>query len=219
MSQYPPPGSQGFPPNVPPPGYGFPGQPGFGQQGYSLPAMTRTSGTAVASLVCGLIMCIPGITGLVAVITGFIGIAETGKPGVRGRGMAVAGLILGLISLCGWGLAGVGGYAMFRAAKPQRAFAKTYISDLAAGKVDQCVANSTSTLTPDILDAAAKKMNAWGTLQDTTIMAFAFNSNNGKYDGSVTGICKFPGSTHNFMMLLIKDPAGNLKADSFIWQN
>jgi hypothetical protein len=215
MSQYPPPGSQGFPPNIPPPGYGGPGQPGFGQQGYSLPAMTRTSGAAVASLVCGLIMCIPGITGLVAVITGFVGIAETGKPGVRGRGMAVAGLILGFVSLCGWGLAGAAGYAMIHGAKPQRDFARVYISDLAAGKVDRCVANSTSSVTPDILDAAAKRMQAWGTLQNTIIMGLSINSTN----GAVSGVCSFPGSTHNFVMRVVKDPSGQFKADSFIWQN
>ncbi|MGB8989258.1 MAG: DUF4190 domain-containing protein, partial [Candidatus Sulfotelmatobacter sp.] len=96
--------------------------------------MTKTSGAAVCSLVCGLVMCIPGLTGLVAVITEIIGIAETGKPGVKGRGMAIAGLILGIISLAGWGAAGAGGFMMFQAAKPQRAFAKTFITDLSAGR-------------------------------------------------------------------------------------
>src|SRR5580658_10429866 len=106
MSQYPPPGgSQGFPPNYPPnlP----PGRPGAG--GYSLPPATTTSAAAITSLVCGLLMCIPVVTGLVAVLTGIIGLAATSKPTVKGRGMAMAGLILGIISLLGWGAAGVGG--------------------------------------------------------------------------------------------------------------
>src|SRR5271156_6556428 len=103
MSQYPPGGTPGYPP---PPNYppgmppGMP--PGFAGQGYSMPASTRTSGAAITSLVCGLLGCVPFVTGLVAVITGIIGISATGNPAVRGRGMAIAGLILGLLSIGGW---------------------------------------------------------------------------------------------------------------------
>jgi hypothetical protein len=211
MSQYPP----GGPPGVPP---GYPPQ-GFGPQGYSLPAMTKTSGAAVCSLVCGLVMCIPGVTGLVAVITGIIGIAETGKPAVKGRGMAIAGLILGILSLVGWGGIGVGAYTMFQAAKPQRIFAKTFVTDLSAGRIDQCVQNSSTNLSKDSLAADYQKMQNWGTLQDTTIIAFNVQSNNGAYTGSIGGFCRFSGGQHSFQMMLAKDSSGQLKVDSFLWQN
>jgi hypothetical protein len=243
MSQYPPPpppsGSQGFPPNYPPnippnvpPGYG--GAPGGGgyppgggsyppgfqaPPGYSLPSMSRLSGAAVASLVCGLIFCIPGITGLVAIITGIVGIAETAKPQVRGRGMAIAGLILGILSLGGWAMVGVGGAYMYHAAGPQRAFARTFVNDLAAGKVDQCAQNSDQNLTADKLDSAYRQMQGWGALQDVTIIGFNMESTNSNFSGSVSGICRFPGGTHNFLMMLVKDSSGQLKADSFVWQN
>jgi len=210
MSQYPPGG---------PPGYGYAGQAGFGQEGYSLPSMTRTSGAAIASFVCGLVMCVPGITGLVAVITGIIGIVQTGKPEVRGRGLAVAGLILGMISLAGWGLLGVGGYALFQSAKPQRTFARTFIADLAARKVAQCVQNSTVNLPAVRLDGESKKMQAWGPLLDTTIIAFRFVNNNGVYAGTVHGICRFPSAQHSFVIQLVKDSTGQFKADSLIWEN
>ena len=219
MSQYPPGGPPGVPPGYPPQGFGPPGQPGFGQQGYSLPAMTKTSGAAVCSLVCGLVICVPGLTGLVAVITGIIGIAETGKPAVKGRGMAIAGLVLGILSLAGWGAIGAGGYAMYRAAGPQRTFARTFVTDLSANRIDQCVQNSSANLNKDTLATAYQKMQGWGTLQDTTIVAFNLNNTNGNIAGSVTGICKFSAGQHSFLMTLVKDSSGQYKADSFLWQN
>jgi prepilin-type processing-associated H-X9-DG protein len=56
------------------------------------------SGMAIASLVCGLLFCIP-ICPLLAIIFGIIGIRQTG-PGKRGgQGMAIAGLVLGAVGL------------------------------------------------------------------------------------------------------------------------
>jgi hypothetical protein len=211
MSQYPPSGPPGVPPGYPP--------QGFGPQGYSLPAMTKTSGAAVCSLVCGLVMCIPGITGLVAVITGIIGIAETGKPAVRGRGMAIAGLVLGIISLGLWGAVGVGVYQVVRASGPQRIFAKSFVNDLDAGRIDACAANSTAKLSRDQIDAASKKMQAWGTLRDIRVFVLDFNPNSANFAGSATGICNFGGIQHTFTMMLVKDSSGQLKVDSFLWQN
>jgi hypothetical protein len=62
-----------------------------------------TSGMAIASLVCsltGLFTC--GITALLGVIFGFVGLSQT-KDGARGgRGLAIAGLVIGLIFLALW---------------------------------------------------------------------------------------------------------------------
>jgi hypothetical protein len=221
MSQYPPPPPPGVPPGYPPPGFGPPGQqqPGFGPQGYSLPAMSKTSGAAVCSLVCGLVMCVPGITGLVAIITGFVGISETGKPGVKGRGMAIAGLILGLLSLIGWGAVGGGVYIAFRSTASQRVFGNTFIADLAAKRIDQCVQNSTADLNADNLTADFQKMQNWGTLLNATVIAIPGQNSNGRNTTSVTGICRFSGGQHTFLMMVVKDSSGQLKAESFIWQN
>lgn len=83
--------------NYPPP------QPGYPQQQYAYGAPKRTSGIAIAALVCGLLGCIPFVTSLAATILGLIGIGVTGKPNVGGRAMAVIGLLLGLLGLAGWG--------------------------------------------------------------------------------------------------------------------
>lgn len=62
------------------------------------PAEERTtSGLAIASLVCSLICCIPGLP-LIGALLGLGGVVTIPKnPRVKGTSMAVAGLVLGLI--------------------------------------------------------------------------------------------------------------------------
>ncbi len=107
-------------------GYGAPSQaapvqavssPNDPWSGMSAPAQPQTtgskpptSGLAITALVLGLVgICVSfipviGLIGipvaLAAIITGGIGLSQIGKnPGLGGKGMAVAGLILGIISL------------------------------------------------------------------------------------------------------------------------
>jgi prepilin-type processing-associated H-X9-DG protein len=70
--------------------------------GYGEPQ--RTSGAAVTALVLGILAilsaCIvPVVLAIPAIIFGAIGIAKTGRPQVKGRGMAIAGLVMGLVSV------------------------------------------------------------------------------------------------------------------------
>jgi hypothetical protein len=70
----------------------------------------RTSGMAVAALVCGicglLFGWIPGIGFLLqilGIIFGGVGIGQTGRdPNVGGRGMAITGLVLGILGIILW---------------------------------------------------------------------------------------------------------------------
>jgi hypothetical protein len=211
MSQYPPGGPQGYPPNFPPGG-----PQGFGPQGYSLPPATRTSAAAITSLVCGLLMCIPLVTGLVAVLTGIIGISATSNPAIKGRGMAIAGLILGLISLAVWGGGGYLGYAMYQRSGPDRAFAQQYIADLVAGKIDQCVQSSTGNIAQQQLQDDYKQSQAWGTFQTAVAFPNSWNFDNGKSLIGMTGVCTFTGGPHKFVIAVAKD-GDTRKVDSFQW--
>jgi hypothetical protein len=79
----PPPGGYGYPP-PPPGGYGYPPPQGVG-----------TNSMAIASLVCSLFgwLCIIGpILGL---IFGFLALGQIKQTGQRGRGMAIAGIVIG----------------------------------------------------------------------------------------------------------------------------
>ncbi len=56
----------------------------------------RTSGKAIASLIlslCAVLTC--GITGLIGLILGILALKDTAKPNVGGRGLAIAGIVMG----------------------------------------------------------------------------------------------------------------------------
>jgi len=60
--------------------------------GYATPAVAaRTNSFAIVSLVCGCILCIPFLPGVVATIFGILGIRETRKPNTSGKGLRSRG--------------------------------------------------------------------------------------------------------------------------------
>lgn len=82
-------GSGGQPPYGPPqPGYGAPQEP------------VKTDGVSIASFVLSLLCC----TGLIGLILGFVGLSRTKNGQRKGRGFAIAGVVLGAIGV----LAGIG---------------------------------------------------------------------------------------------------------------
>src|SRR5882724_10195564 len=160
MSQVPPP-PPGAP--MPPAGYGM------------TPGPQRTNGAAIASLVCGVMGCIPWLTGLAAVILGIVGLRKTRDPQVGGKGMAIAGLILGGISILAWTLYfGLVGAAIFTAVKgtaPQRDLAKQFLTDLSQQDVAAASAKTTSDVTKEDVQALADKVKPWGAMKDSTVFA------------------------------------------------
>src|SRR5688572_29756328 len=114
MSQIPPPSPQSMPP----------------AGAYPAPAPRKTNGAAVASLVCGLVACVPFLTGLAAIVLGILGIKKAKDPQVGGKGLAIAGLILGILSLGGWTLFGGGIWALIKGTEAQREVARQFITDL-----------------------------------------------------------------------------------------
>jgi hypothetical protein len=93
----PPPASS--PPPTPPPA-----PPAYGQQpgGYGYQSTPRTNGLAIASLVLGIaqiFLCIIG--GILALVFGYIARRQIDESGGTqgGRGMAIAGIILGWIGI------------------------------------------------------------------------------------------------------------------------
>ncbi len=98
---------QGYAPPPAQPTYGTaPGQHGYAPyaQPYPIAAPRPTSPLAITSLVCGLAgvvlfwAIIPVLASIAAVITGHMALGQTKRnPALGGRGMAIAGLILGYI--------------------------------------------------------------------------------------------------------------------------
>lgn len=66
----------------------------------------RMSGLAIAALVCALLFCIP-ILPPIGVVLGLIAVVTmVGKEHLRGRGMAIAAIVIGLIFSIAWGVTG-----------------------------------------------------------------------------------------------------------------
>src|SRR5262245_48025814 len=93
----------GYPP-PPPGGYGYPPPQAGGyryppQYGYPPPA-PGTNAMAVASLVCSLFgwVCL-FIGAFLGVIFGFIALSQIKRSGQRGRGLAIAGIVIGSVLL------------------------------------------------------------------------------------------------------------------------
>lgn len=81
-------------------------QPGYGGQAYGMPtgygystptATAATNGWAIASLIVSLVSC--GLGSILGVIFGHIALSRIKQTGAGGRGLAIAGLIIGYLGL------------------------------------------------------------------------------------------------------------------------
>src|SRR5688572_3425857 len=117
MSQYP----VAVPP-PPPPAFA----PAYAQPTVLQP--TASNGPAVTSLVCGIAGIIPFLPSLLALMFGMVGLNRAKQLGGTGRGMAVSGLILGVLGLALWTW---GATAFFSSAKQYRELSHTFITALA----------------------------------------------------------------------------------------
>jgi hypothetical protein len=103
---YPPPyGQEPYQPTSGPPGSGPPSSsPPYGYPPMVIAQGPPASGLAVASLVLGIVgllvgWCALGLPCIAAVILGHAGLSDTKSGAKSGRGMAVAGLVMGYVAL------------------------------------------------------------------------------------------------------------------------
>ena len=81
----------GAPPYGAPPMYGYPA---------AMIHAPGPSGWAITSLITGLLsFCLPAVGSILAIVTGIIGINRSRDPRIGGRGLSIAGLVLGSITL------------------------------------------------------------------------------------------------------------------------
>ena len=81
---------------------------------YGVPYVRPTSGTAVASMILGIVgvlggWCVFGLPSFIAVFLGHVALKETATGQRGGHGMAIAGLILGYPFAILWAIAGISG--------------------------------------------------------------------------------------------------------------
>lgn len=77
-------------------GYSAEGTPVYGQPGYMQPQNAGTNVFAILALIFGI------LGGLLAIVFGHIALSQIHRTGEQGRGLAIAGLVLGYIFLAFW---------------------------------------------------------------------------------------------------------------------
>lgn len=198
MSQFPPPP---------------PGQPSFPPGGYGqpMPGARKTSGAAITSLVCGLLFCIPGITGLVAIITGVIGIKSTSKPNVGGRGMAIAGMILGVLSIIGWIVIGGTMWWGLNMVKEQVKSAEYFTQAVTAGDYAKAAEYTSAGFNEGEIRSLGEQIKDWGSLTDMQMSGTKGSKTLGGTSVTITGTATFSkAGQKNFEVTLVEEN-GKLK--------
>jgi Domain of unknown function (DUF4190) len=96
----------GYPPATGYPGPAFP--PPYQPYGtspydpYRLDPIRQTNGQAIGALIAGIVgvpLCFCGIPSIIAIVLGILAMNETKRTGQDGHGMALAGVIIGVIGL------------------------------------------------------------------------------------------------------------------------
>lgn len=185
---------------------------------YMPPQPPKTSGAAITSLVCGLLLCIPVIPQLIAIITGFIGLKSAGKPGMSGRGLAIAGLVLGFIGLLGWvvggGLTAFGVGAIFKMSAPMVADCKSFTTDLANGNVDSAYAFCDSSIPRDEIKSLSDTVQKWGSFTDLSLPVRKKELVSGTWYWSFSGAATFSSGVRTAEFEMRQQTDGSFKINS-----
>jgi hypothetical protein len=149
---------------------------------------------------------------LLAVILGMVGLRKTRDGAAHGRGLAVAGIVLGLVSLCGWGVIGGGVLYSYVRSQPARAVADQFLADVSSGDIASAHAKCTELIGGDSVESGAALFAHRGTLQGTTVTKYHYTSRLGGDVVEPTGTATFTGARVNFWFHLIKR-SGAFKVD------
>jgi hypothetical protein len=188
-----------------------------GMQEYTLPPAGKGSNVpAILSLICGILGCIPVITSLAALILGLVGISLAKNPRVGGKGLAIAGLILGIIGLLLWGGIGAGMYwgysqAMKLAVRPTTGL----MSSLSAGDLQKARTFVTANVTDEELLAASNSLKNMGQCLDAKFRSFEGSATGGRRVMQLTGTAVFEKGQKQLTVHFGPDPNGELKITSF----
>jgi hypothetical protein len=202
------------PPAPPPPGY----PPSQGYQ--PPPGAPRSNGWALASLICGIFGCVPLITSLCAVIFGIAGVRKANEPHTGGKGMAIAGLILGILGLVGWPVVGGTMYWGWQKAKqivfePSKQTGTTFLTSLASGDVATAQSVTTGDMTQAELGALRDKVKDLGAFKEFQLSGFDAKSTGGEtFRVTASGTAVFDKGNRGFDATLIGSKSG-VKIEDF----
>jgi len=217
MSQpnYPP----GMPPQMPP---GMPPQGGYPQGGgYAPPPANQGNGMAVASLIFSLLgFCLLFLGGLLGILFGIMGLKRANQAGGSGRGLAITGIVLGIITLItSSAIVGTGGMAYFGIRKVVNqyfGFVDDYIKDVSQGNVDAALAKTTG-MTREEIDAQSNQLKPLGAYKSWSFRSSGNTTSKSSGSGTTSS---FPGTAHfangnkDFEVSITADSSGKPKIEN-----
>lgn len=174
----------------------------------------RTSEAAVASLVCGLLGCIPAVTSMAAIVLGIVGLRAARRPNVRGRGLAIAGLVLGVFGLVSWAGIGTAMYGVYTASKAPAQEADAFLRDLAGGNVQAATARCALPMTAESVEALAKQLQQWGQFKDLSLMHRSAEVSGGLTTWELSGKARFDKASTKITFTVVRRPDGTCRITS-----
>jgi hypothetical protein len=191
MTQYPPPTDASVGPSYPPPG------------------PPRTNGLALASLIVSIAgFCVLFVGGLVGLVLGILGLRKARDPNVGGRGMAVAGIVLGVLSFLTSFIIVVGIYygvhSAIKASEPQRLAARQFVQDLSNSDPAHASKEATGNLTPSELKRLSDKLHPLGAFTDMTSSNINLSDNNAVMTCTLHGTAVFTNGTQTYDITLTR---------------
>ena len=181
----------------------------------------RSSGMALASLICGVMFCVTPIPSLFATIFGVIALRETQDRSVSGRGFAVVGLMLGLSGVAIWLFLSAFIYLVVNVYQTETTeaavVAKAFLQDLADGKIDAAVARSTPGIDRKPLEEASVAMKPWGPLKSLVGSYSPIKTRRGEPRWKVNAEATFSRGNCEVSLELVKDGTTYL-VEHFKWK-
>jgi hypothetical protein len=187
---------------------------------YQPPQPPRTNGWAIGSLICGILGCIPFLTSLLAIIFGFLGIGASKRPNTGGKGLSIAGIVLGFLGILLWG-----GFFAVAFTAPQWApgFAKMamgpavtktmtpFIESLSNSDVS--TASNYSEMSSESLTSLGAEIKAMGQFKSMSLGEFQFPKTP-EEDLVITGSATFENGTKSFRAV-VSTRSGGFKFKDF----
>jgi hypothetical protein len=176
------------------------------------PPATAWSIASVASLACGVFLIVPFFAGLAAVVLGIIGIRQANESNLRGRRLAIAGVILGLLNVAGW-------TAYFKMigeiSGPGRSVARLFINDLDSANDADARRQCLDSVHSDRLQAASNRLKDWGGVKTISVLYVSHETADGIITGSVRGTLRTPAGEHAFQLQTVCQDSSNWKISDF----
>jgi len=170
---------------------------------------------SAASLACGIFLIVPYFAGLAAVGLGIVGIRQANEFDMRGRRLAIAGVILGLLNIFGW----TGYFKLIgEISGPGRTVAHHFIDDLNSADPAKAQRECLGNIQIDRLTEAANRVKGWGGVKSVAVFYITSETVNGITTGSVRGTLRTPGGEHGFQLQTVSDDESNWKVRDFSLQ-